>query len=210
MLEALALAIVAALAGTTAHAQQPDSEATPARRAAASLIQPGDRIVLRVWRELAFNDTITIDQDGRAVLPRLGVLSLATQPVGSLPDTLRARYAEFLRNPSIDVTVLRRIGVLGEVRAPNLYWVDVTMTLPDMIAKAGGVTEIGNPNDVKLLRGDREIKVRAWERARTLASDLISGDEIIVGRTSWLSRNMLSVVSAIGVLASITFTLFRI
>lgn len=191
-------------------AQQADSLPSGIERAAQAPIRPGDRIILRVWRELLLDDTITVDQYGRAVLPRLGVLSLATQTVGSLPDTLRTLYAQYLRNPSIDVAVLRRIGVLGEVKKPDLYWVDVTMTLPDMIAKAGGVTEIGNPNNVKLVRNGRQMSVRDWETTGTLASDLFSGDQIVVERTSWLSRNMLAVVSGVGVLTSIIVTIFRL
>ena len=211
MVGAIGLALVASALGVRpAPAQQADTSGGAFQRAARAPIRPGDRILLRVWREKTLNDTIAVDQDTRAVLPELGVISLAAQTVGSLPDTLRALYATYLRNPSIDVTVLRRIGVLGEVKKPDLYWVDVTMTLPDMIAKAGGVTEIGDPNDVKLVRGGRDIRIRGWESAGTLASDLLSGDEIVVGRTSWLSRNMLAVVSGIGVLASIVITVFRL
>ena len=211
-LAAMAIASAATLGPVTASAQQPDSgtASTPAHRAAAALIQPGDRIVVRVWRELTLNDTVTVDQDGRAVFPRLGVVSLATQSIATLPDTLRARYEEYLRNPSINVTVLRRIGVLGEVRNPDLYWVDVTMTLPNMIAKAGGITLVGNANDVKLVREGDVVRIRDWEKAGTLAADLRSGDEIIVGRSSWLSLNALTVVSAVGVLFSIVVTLFRL
>lgn len=206
------VALVAAAASVAARAQRPDSgtTSTAAYRAAAARMQPGDRIVLRVWREPTLNDTVNVDQNDQAVFPRLGVLSLASQTIGALPDTLRARYAEYLRNPSIDVTVLRRIGVLGEVRNPDLYWVDVTMTLPNMIAKAGGITWVGNANDVRLVRDGNAVKIRDWEKAGTLASDLLSGDEIIVGRSSWLSLNALTVVSAAGVLFSIAFTLFKL
>ena len=205
-------ALLAVLAPVAAASQQPDSAttSTPAHRAAAALIQPGDRIVLRVWREPTLSDTATVDQNGDAVLPRLGVLPLATQSIATLPDTLRARYAEYLKNPSIEVTVLRRIGVLGEVRNPDLYWVDVTMTLPNMIARAGGITGVGNTNNVKLVRGGNVVRIRDLERAGTLAADLRSGDEIVVGRSSWLSLNALTVVSAVGVLFSIVVTLTRL
>jgi protein involved in polysaccharide export with SLBB domain len=35
----------------------------------------------------------------------------------------------------------RRVSVVGEVREPGIYLADLTMTLPDIIARAGGVTE---------------------------------------------------------------------
>jgi polysaccharide export outer membrane protein len=162
-----------------------------------------------VWREPALSDTLTVDQNGMVVLPRLGPLSLARQTVGSLQDSLRVRYAEFLRNPSIEVTVLRRVGVHGEVKEPTLYWVDVTMTLRDVIALAGGLTEIANINNVVIVRGRTALKVGNWERGGPLASDLMSGDQIVVGRTSWLSRNLLAAASTVGVVASILITVFK-
>lgn len=210
LLRIAALAASVALFSTgPVISQQPDSLAVPSRGPSSARIQPGDRIALKVWREPALSDTLTVDQNGMVVLPRLGPLSLARQTVGSLQDSLRVRYAEFLRNPSIEVTVLRRVGVHGEVKEPTLYWVDVTMTLRDLIALAGGLTEIANINNVVIVRGPTTRKVRDWEASGPLASDLLSGDQIVVGRTSWLSRNLLAAASTVGVVASIVITVFR-
>ena len=211
LLRVAALAACVALAGAgAARAQQSDSLAATARATSAARIQPGDRILLKVWREPAFSDTLTVDQDGMAVLPRLGPLNLARQTVGALQDSLRLRYAEFLRNPSIEVTVLRRIGVHGEVKKPGLYWVDVTVTLREVIALAGGLTEIASVRNVVIRRGTTTRKISGWEVGDPLASDLLSSDQIVVGRTSWLSRNALAVVSGAGVLTSIIITIFRL
>lgn len=211
LLRVAALAASVALFGAgQATSQQPDSLAVPPRAPSSARIQPGDRIALKVWRELALSDTLTVDQNGMVVLPRLGPVSLAQQTVGTLQDSLRVRFAEFLRNPSIEVTVLRRVGVHGEVKEPTLYWVDVTMTLRDVIALAGGLTEIANINNVVIVRGPTVLRVGNWERGGPLASDLMSGDQIVVGRTSWLSRNALAAVSAASVLASVMITILRL
>ena len=203
-------ALFAVLGACGAAAQQPDSLSPAILRAATALIRPGDRIAMRVWRESTMTETLTVNQNGNVVLPMLGVYSAASQSVGSLPDSLRLRYAEYLRNPAIDITVLRRIGVLGEVTKPDLYWVDVTTTLPDVIARAGGVTEIGNPDDVRVVRDGKEIRIHRSAHGDTYVGDLLSGDQIVVRRTSWLSRNALAVVSAAGVLTSIFVVIFRL
>ena len=211
LLRVAALAASIALFGAgAARAQQPDSLSAASRTPSSARIQPGDRILLKVWREPALSDTLTVDQDGMAVLPRLGPMSLARQTVGALQDSLRQRYAEFLRNPSIEVTVLRRVGVHGEVKEPGLYWVDVTVTLRDVIALAGGLTEIASVRKVAIVRGTTTRRIGDWEVGGPLASDLLSGDQIVVGRTSWLSRNALAVVSGAGVLTSIIITIFRL
>jgi len=210
LLRVAALAASVALFGAgPAISQQPDSLAVPSHGPPSARILPGDRIALKVWREPALSDTLTVDQNGMVVLPRLGPLSLARHTVGSLQDSLRVRYAEFLRNPSIEVTVLRRVGVHGEVKEPTLYWVDVTMTLRDVIALAGGLTEIANINNVVIVRGPTVLRVGNWERGGPLASDLMSGDQIVVGRTSWLSRNALAAASTVGVVASILITALK-
>lgn len=207
---AAAIAALIVLAAGPAVAQQPDSLTATTRAPSTARIRPGDRVVLKVWREPALSDTVTVDENGVVVLPRLGSFGLAQQTVGSLQDSLRVRYAEFLRNPSIEVTVLRRVGVHGEVREPGLYWVDVTVNLRDVIALAGGLTEIANARKVVIVRGATTRKVPDWQVSGPLASDLLSGDQIVVGRTSWLSRNSLAVVSAAGVLTSIIITIFRL
>lgn len=204
-------ACVALTSAGAARAQQSDSPAATAQATSAARIQPGDRILLKVWREPMLSDTLTVDQNGMAVLPRLGPMNLTRETVGSLQDSLRLRYAEFLRNPSIEVTVLRRIGVHGEVNKPGLYWVDVTVTLRDVIALAGGLTEIASVSKVSIVRGTTSQKVSDWQvGGGPLGSDLLSGDQVVVGRTSWLSRNALAAVSAAGVLTSIIITIFRL
>ena len=210
LLRVAALAASVALFGAgPATSQQPDSLAVPSRGPSSARIQPGDRIELKVWREPALSVVVTVDQNGMVVLPRLGSFSLAQQTVGSLQDSLRIRYAEFLRNPSIEVTVLRRVGVHGEVKTATVYWVDVTVTLRDVIALAGGLTEIANINDVVIVRGPTVLRVGNWERGGPLASDLMSGDQVVVGRTSWLSRNALAAASTFGVVVSFLITAIK-
>ncbi len=193
-----------------ALAQRSDSAMARAGTVETALIQPGDRIALKVWREKELSDTLTVDENAMLVLPRLGPFSVARQTVGSLQDSLRARYAEYLRNPSIEVTVLRRIGVHGEVKKPGLYWVDVTVTLRDVIALAGGLTDIGSTHKVRIMRGSESRRIADWEAGGARAADLRSGDQVVVGRTSWLSRNMLSAVTAAGIMTSIIVTVFRL
>jgi protein involved in polysaccharide export with SLBB domain len=114
---------------------------------------------------------------------------------------LRARYSEFLRVPELEVSVLRRVVVNGEVKLPNVYMVDGTSTVRDVIARAGGILETGNRNDISVMRNGERIRVRNWDRDQSSLADLESGDEVIVGRKSWLVLNSLSVIST-GVLVT--------
>ena len=186
-----------------------DSAAVAARRAAQVAIAVGDRVTVRVWREPAFSDSLTVDDRGEVVLPRLGPMHVAGRTIASLQDTLRSRFAEYLRNPSVEVTVYRRIGVQGEVKKPNLYFVDATMTLREVLALAGGITENGNPNHVVIVRGGQSIRVGDWSAGEATSADLRSGDQVVVGQRSWLARNSLAVVSTAGLVLSVLLPVLR-
>ena len=124
-------------------------------------------------------------------------------------DTVRARIAEFLRDSPIELVVLRRVAVNGEVAKPNVYYVDVTTTVRDVIARAGGVTEVGNVNNVVVIRNGERIPVRDWQRDRSVSSDLRSGDQVVIGRKSWLSMNMLPALSVTTGVGYLLLVLFR-
>lgn len=180
-----------------------DTSTSAALRAAQVAIAVGDRVRVRVWREPTMSDDLTVDERGEIAVPRLGVVRVAGRTIAAMQDTLRGRFAEYLRNPAVSITVLRRVGVQGEVRAPNVYFVDATTTLREVLAQAGGVTEIGNPNDISIVRDGRTIRLGRLRRGGPPSADLRSGDQVIIGRTSWLSRNALAVVSTVGFIVTV-------
>ncbi|MGH7482956.1 MAG: polysaccharide biosynthesis/export family protein [Longimicrobiales bacterium] len=160
-------------------------------------IQPGDRIALWVWEEPEMAREYAVDENGMAVLPKLGPVRVAGLSPDAVRDSIRVWYATNLTTEAIDVRVLRRIGVRGEVRAPSLYWVDPTLTAQDVITLAGGLTPDADEDEVELLRDAQRYTLgRGLDRAVALES----GDQLLVGRRSWFSLNAPFVVStSIGV-----------
>jgi polysaccharide biosynthesis/export protein len=175
--------------------------ASPAERAAEAHVEPGDRVQVKVYREPTLSDEVMVNDRGEIILARIGTVHAASYTLQTLGDTLRGRYATFLRNPDVSVTVLRRVVVNGDVGRPDVYYVDVASTLRDVIAHAGGITENGNPDRVSIIRDGRTIPVPRWQDDVSRASDLQSGDQIFVAKRSWIYRNMFSIAST-GVLIS--------
>jgi protein involved in polysaccharide export with SLBB domain len=171
--------------------------AAPTGPAAAATARPGDRIALRIWNEPEMSGDFTISDRGEVVLPRLGSVPVTGRPIGALQDSLRQAYAVFLRNPSVEVIVLRRVGVQGEVRTPGNYMVDLTLTLPEILTMAGGLTEAANPNHVVLLRGGERIRYGRKNQSEFLAAELRSGDQVIVRPRSVWARNPLAMIGGI-------------
>lgn len=167
----------------------PPHVATPVADLVPSALQPGDAVRLDVFREAEISREYQLDEHGIAVFPLIGEKNLLGFAADSLRTTLVVAYSKFLRDPSIQVTILRRINILGEVRRPGLYPVDTTMSLADALALAGGLSASGNAKDIRLIRGDQTLQRGLGQAALIGSSPIHSGDQIVVGQRSWLSRN---------------------
>jgi protein involved in polysaccharide export with SLBB domain len=182
--------------------------ATPAR-GVNPVLQAGDVVRLKIWREPDLSGDYRVDERGVATFPRIGPLRLSQLPTDSLKFLLVSTYARYLQNPSIEVIFLRRINVLGEVKTPGLYDVDPTMSVADVLAMAGGVTPDGNPKKIELFRrGERRSRLLS-PQSRMTNSPLQSGDQLVVPERSWISRNPGIVGAAITAAAVVVATLLR-
>lgn len=190
------------------QALAPDQTPAPTTADLAA-IHPGDVVRLRIWREPDLSGDFAVDEAGAVVLPRLGALNIAADSVASLRAKIVSAYERILSHSSIEVTVLRRLQVLGAVRNPGLYPVDPTMTVEDGLALAGGVTPEGNPNRIELRRHGLKLPVRLDQRMAINASPVRSGDQLYVPERSWLSRNTGTVVGILSVAATTVVLLVR-
>jgi polysaccharide export outer membrane protein len=188
----LTLLLFFALAPATPTAAQSAGAAATAPGSDSGLvarIRPGDQVTVRIFREPDMSGTFMVSDAGELVLPRLGRLTVTEHTPHALQDSLLHAYGAYLRNPAIEVTVLRRIGVQGEVRRPDTYMVDLTVTLRDLIARAGGVTHEGDPEKITIVRGAERIELAEGESGRFSMAELYSGDQVVVGRRSWIALN---------------------
>jgi protein involved in polysaccharide export with SLBB domain len=175
----------------------------------AEIVHPGDLVRLKIWREPDMSGDIRVDEGGIATLPRLGPLRVANLPADSLKRMLIRSYSKYLRDPAIDVTVLRRITVLGAVRTPNVYHVEPTMTVADALALAGGAAPDGKVDEVELRRRERGPPVKLTRGTRLADTPIRSGDELFVPQRSWFSRNAGLVFGAVGTTISVLYFVFR-
>ena len=178
----------------TVDAQSVDSLPPPG---SADALQPGDVIRVQVWREPDLSGEFVVDESGVVVLPKLGSVTVTGRRPAALKDSLLAGYSTYLRNPSIELTFLRRITIGGAVRNPGLYTVDPSVTLPEALALAGGVSGAGKTNQVELVRGEERTSIRTDQPLAVNAAALRSGDQLVVPERSWLSRNPWVVAAAV-------------
>ena len=176
---------------------------------AAFTIGPGDVMRVRIWREKDLNGDFQVDETGRLTLPLLGPRMVKGIPWVQLRDTLLALYAHELKTPSVSLTPLRRVYVLGEVTKPGLYLADPTTSLGGVIALAGGANPQGDIGRLRIVRGGRTVVDRAPIESQLQGTDVRSDDQIFIERRSWFDRNSTFLASAAISVASIVITFVR-
>jgi protein involved in polysaccharide export with SLBB domain len=175
----------------------------------AATLHSGDAVRIAIWREPDLSGEFTVDPSGRIILPMLGEMNVAEMTADRLRDTLLVQYSRHLRNPSITITPLRRINVLGEVSRPGLYAMDPTITLAGAVGIAGGATPTGNLSRITVMRAGQGQPTRVSSIATLDHVQLRSGDQIIVERRSWFDRNSTFMVSMVISVTSIVISLVR-
>lgn len=172
--------------------------------------RPGDVLRISIWREPDLSGDFSVDETGSVVLPRIGRMHVAEHAPAALRERLAADYGRFLSHSSIEVTLLRRIQILGAVRDPGLYPMDATMTVEDGLALAGGVATNGDPEHIELRRGGEPVVLRLDRRSPVGASEIRSGDQLYVPERGWLSRYQQGLAAAaLSVTASVIVALIR-
>lgn len=175
----------------------------------ATTLRPGDVIAVEIWREEDLSGEFLVDETGAVTLPMLGRREVTGIPWGTVRDSLLDEYRTQLRNPSIVLTPMRRVNVLGEVNEPGLYEVDPTVSLAGVIAMAGGATVSGDLNKIRVIRDGRIIRERVAAGASLNSADVRSGDQIFVEQRNWFVRNSTFVISLLFSATSIIITLVR-
>lgn len=172
-------------------------------------IVPGDVVRLNIWREPDLTGEFLVQEDGVAVLPRLGAVRVTDDTPSSLKTRLVAEYGKTLINPSIEVVVLRRILITGEVGSEGVYPVDPTMTLVEVLAMAGGPNTGAKRDRVDLIRGGREIEIDLGDPLAVRNVSLQSGDQLRVPRANAWIRNWQLVVGLVSSTISLAILLTR-
>jgi protein involved in polysaccharide export with SLBB domain len=172
------------------------------------LLLPGDLLSVQIVGEKELTGQFLVDDRGMVVLPLLGARSVTWAPWSQVRDSLFAAYARELRIPSVQVTPLRRVTVLGHVNLAGMHMVDPHVTLAGAIAMAQGASPDGDLRRIRVVRDGRTLVDGPALETSVSRLGIRSGDEIFVGRRGWWDRNSGTVVgaliSAVALLVTVT------
>jgi polysaccharide export outer membrane protein len=163
-----------------------------------SHFRPGDKVVIRVWRQEDISGEYQLNSYGGLKLPLVGEVPAAGLTADALTDTLVERYSAYIKNPMIIVTPMFRVTILGAVKMPGSYWVSGAENVTDLIAMAGGLAEKAVMERTKITRGEEVIVVNAAQYIRTGRTlediGIQSGDIVVVPRSRWPNWSELAVI----------------
>lgn len=150
--------------------------------------QPGDMVRISVWREPELSGEVFVQNDGTAIFPALGRMSVGGLTADSLNGLLIARFRERVLNTPVDAVLIRPLPVIGSVRSPGVYPVDPTATAIQVIARAGGTLGSERAPAVELLRHDGSRLAISMEQSFG-QFNLRNGDALYVEDRSFWLRN---------------------
>lgn len=149
------------------------------------ILRPGDLLRINVWRHDEMSGEFVISPDSTLVHPLYQVVKVAGVPVPVVKERLRDFLTAYEKDVQLDIEPILPVTVAGEVRLPNLYRLPHGTTIAQAIALAGGPTERGRLNKVRLIRRNSEITIDlARQYSRYEALTVASGDQVLVARRS--------------------------
>lgn len=185
--------------------------AAQAQTGGPQALNPGDQVRIAVWRNPEMSGDFTVAANGTLNHPLYREVQVTGIPLTSVEERLRTFISRYTNNPQFVILPLVKIIVGGEVRAPNMFSVPPETTVTQAVILAGGPSERGKLDRVRLLRDGQTIFLDMGRPDSQAASlQVRSGDQIIVPRSTNVLRDFLGpTASMVGALAAIASIFLR-
>lgn len=126
------------------------------------IIGSGDNLEINIWGGVNTSLDVTVDREGKIILPEVGTFTVSGRSFGALKDQIRQKLGEIFNNVSVDVSLTKlrkfKIYVVGEAKNPGAYEITSTNTLFNVLFMAGGPSDIGSLRNISIIRNNRTIK----------------------------------------------------
>lgn len=155
-------------------------------------IQPGDLLVVSVWKETDLQGEVLVRPDGGLSFPLAGEHMAAGHTVEELRQAIDAKLRKYIPDPVVTVSVKgiggNRVYVVGKVNRPGEFPFSRPLDVMQSLSLAGGATPFAAINDIVILRRQNgkqvSIPFRYEDVARGKRLDqnilLESGDTVVV------------------------------
>lgn len=119
-------------------------------------VGPADVLQISVWKNEALSRTVPVRPDGMISFPLVNEIKAAGMTPMQLRDIIKKRLMEYMPKPEVSVIVMEMhsfiVSVLGEVKKPGRYQFTSQVTVLDVLAQSGGITEFASTSNLYVLR----------------------------------------------------------
>jgi polysaccharide export outer membrane protein len=156
-------------------------------------IQPGDILMVSVWKEEALMAEVLVRPDGGMSFPLVGDVHASGRTVDEVRELVNERLSKFISDPSVTIAVKQiggnRVYVLGKVNRPGEFTFSRPLDVMQALSLAGGATSFASLDDIQILRREaggkqtaRRFRYSEVERGRSLDQNILlkSGDTVVV------------------------------
>ena len=141
-------------------------------------LNPGDALLVSVWREEGLQKEVRVLPDGSITFPLAGRVEVGGQGTQEVEKRIAAKLKDHFPDPVVTVVVNgiegNRAYVLGKVPKPGPVVMTGPVTVLQALSMAGGLDKFADEGAIKVVRlidGDQRILSVNYK-------DLISGDDM--------------------------------
>jgi polysaccharide biosynthesis/export protein len=116
-----------------------------------------DVLQIYVWKEPDFSvKELVVRSDGKISIPLVSDIQAGGLTPLQLQENLTEKLRQFVASPNVTVTVLkslsRSVSIVGQVSKPGTYPMNAPITVIELIARAGGITESAKAKNIRVIR----------------------------------------------------------
>jgi protein involved in polysaccharide export with SLBB domain len=159
------------------------SIAAISRRLREGDVWPGDIVDLRVLGEDRWTMNYTVTPMRTISLEAIDPIDVSGVLHSELEERIATSLGRYLREPRIEVDVLKRVGVLGNVGNPGFYTTQGNALVSDVIMLAGGPGANANVDKIEFRRLGEPLDIGpqvVWQSMSLDELGIQSGDEVYV------------------------------
>ena len=156
-------------------------------------ISAQDVLQVAVFQIKDLDSAVQVGEDGNIALPLVGKIPVKGKTTYEAEQMIAGKLREkYLQSPQVTVSIKqygKRITVSGEVKTPIVLPDDGATTLSQAVARAGGLTELGDPARIHIAQSrDQLVQDEIYDlsgiQAGKTRDPMLRGGDIVVAEQS--------------------------